>query len=35
MYSLGALDEAKKLEIPNAEERLQWVRWKEQNHKVD
>ena len=33
MYSLGALKEAKKLEIPNAEERLQWVRWKEQNHK--
>jgi len=33
MYSLGALAEAKKLEIPNAEERLQWVRWKEQNHK--
>ena len=33
MYSLGALAEAKKLEIPNAKERLQWVRWKEQNHK--
>ena len=33
MYSLGALAEAKKLEIPDAEERLQWVRWKEQNHK--
>ena len=33
MYSLGALNEAKKMEIPDAEERLQWVRWKEQNHK--
>ena len=33
MYSLGALEEARKLEIPDAEERLQWVRWKEQNHK--
>ena len=33
MYSLGALNEAKKKEIPNPEERLQWVRWKEQNHK--
>jgi len=33
MYSLGALAEAKKREIPDAEERLQWVRWKEQNHK--
>ena len=33
MYSLGALNEAKKMEIPDAEERLQWVRLKEQNHK--
>lgn len=33
MYSLAALNEAKKMEIPDAEERLQWVRWKEQNHK--
>ena len=33
MYSLGALEEARKMEIPDAEERLQWVRWKEQNHK--
>lgn len=33
MYSLGALNEAKKMKIPDAEERLQWVRWKEQNHK--
>ncbi len=33
MYSLAALEEARKMEIPDAEERLQWVRWKEQNHK--
>jgi hypothetical protein len=33
MYSLGALTEAQKMKIPDAEERLQWVRWKEQNHK--
>ncbi len=33
MYSLGALEEAKKLDIPNPEERLQWVRWNQQKHK--
>ena len=33
MYSLAALEEARKMEIPDAEERLQWVMWKEQNHK--
>ena len=33
MYSLAALKQANEMEIPNAEERLQWVRWKEQKHK--
>ena len=33
MYSLAALKQANEMEIPDAEERLQWVRWKEQNHK--
>ena len=33
MYSLAALNQANEMGIPDAEERLQWVRWKEQNHK--
>lgn len=33
MYSLGALEAAKEKGITNAEERLMWVRWKEQTHK--
>lgn len=33
MYSLGALEKANKMKIPDAKERLQWIRWKEQNHK--
>jgi len=33
MYSLAALKQANEMGIPNAEERLKWVRWKEQKHK--
>ena len=33
MYSEAALAEAIKLEIPEPEERLKWVTWKEQTNK--
>lgn len=33
MYSLGALEAARAKNIDNPEEKLQWVRWKEQTHK--
>lgn len=33
MYSLAALEAAKEKGITDAEERLRWVRWKEQTHK--
>lgn len=33
MYSLGALEEANSRSLPDAEHRLQWTRWKSQDHK--
>jgi len=33
MYSLGALEAANEKGVINAEEKLKWVRWKEQTHK--
>ena len=33
MYSIGALEEAKKQNIPDPEYRLSWTRWKSQDHK--
>lgn len=34
MYSVGALGEANKRGLPNAEYRLQWTRWKSQDHRA-
>ena len=33
MYSIGALEEANKKGLPDPEYRLQWTRWKSQDHK--
>jgi hypothetical protein len=33
MYSIGALNEAKKRGLPDPEYRLSWTRWKSQDHK--
>jgi len=34
MYSRAALQKAQRLEIPNAEERLKWVTWRQQTNKA-
>jgi hypothetical protein len=34
LYSSGALEEANKRGLPDAEHRLQWTRWKSQDHKA-
>jgi len=33
IYSVGALTEAKKRDLPDAEHRLKWTRWRSQDHK--
>jgi len=34
MYSRAALQKAERLEIPDAEERLKWVTWRQQTNKA-
>jgi len=34
MYSLAALQKAQRLEIPDAEEKLKWVTWRQQTNKT-
>ena len=34
MYSRAALQKAQRLEIPNAEEKLKWVTWRQQTNKT-